>query len=190
VKHRLPIVLGGVMVVAGIVLILKATGAQKTTPEPPQTPAFKAFSRNVEQYLQMRSKVPGVRATKEKDEISSRREALAEHVRATRSGAKVGDIFTPEIAKEFRAAIQHCFQGAKARDVRKTIQQGEPLAGWKLTVNGNYPEGLPTTTVPPTLLLALPRLPEKLAYGIIGDDFILLDSEARLIIDYIPAAMP
>jgi len=45
---------------------------------------------------------------------------------------------------------------------------------------------LPSTTVPPTLLLRLPRLPDKLAYRIVGHDFVLQDTEARLIVDFIP----
>ena len=86
--------------------------------------------------------------------------------------------------------ISSVFQGAKAPIVRKTIRQGEPLAGWKLTVNGDYPEQLPRTTIPPTLLLKLPQLPPELAYRIIGRDFVLQDLEARVVVDFIAGAIP
>ena len=64
------------------------------------------------------------------------------------------------------------------------------MAGMHLAVNGAFPAHLPTTTVPPTLLLRLPRLPDKLAYRIIGHDFVLQDTEARLVVDFIPGALP
>jgi hypothetical protein len=59
-----------------------------------------------------------------------------------------------------------------------------------LDVNGAYPARLPSTTVPPTLLLRLPRLPDKLAYRIVGHDFVLQDTEAWLIVDFIPGELP
>ena len=33
-------------------------------------------------------------------------------------------------------------------------------------------------------------LPEKIAYRIVGHDFVLQDTEARLVIDFIPGALP
>jgi hypothetical protein len=64
------------------------------------------------------------------------------------------------------------------------------VADFHLSVNGAYPENLPLTTVPPTLLLRLPQLPERLAYRIVGHDFVLQDTEARLVIDLIPGVIP
>ena len=86
--------------------------------------------------------------------------------------------------------IRGTFQGPNAPNVRKTIRQGEPVQGWQLIVNDDYPEQLPLTTVPPTLLLHLPQLPSGVAYRIIGHDFVLEDTEARLIVDFIPGAIP
>jgi hypothetical protein len=86
--------------------------------------------------------------------------------------------------------IQTAFQGSNSSDVRKTIRQGVPVSGWKLAVNDDYPESLPVTTVPPTLLLHLPQLPTGVAYRIIGHDFVLADTEARLIVDFIAGVLP
>ena len=77
-----------------------------------------------------------------------------------------------------------------APNVRKTVRQGDPVTGWRLTVNSGYPDGLPLTTVPPTLLRHLPQLPEGVAYRLIGHDFVLEDTEARLIVDFIQGAIP
>ena len=75
-----------------------------------------------------------------------------------RKDAKQGDIFSPEISEQFVKVIRGTLQGsnANATNVRRTIRQGEPVAGVHLTANGVYPEHLPLTTVPPTLLGRLP----------------------------------
>ena len=86
--------------------------------------------------------------------------------------------------------IKTVFQGPGSSKVRKTVRQGEPLPQQHLTVNENYPAHVPVTTVPPTLLLHLPQLPTGVAYRIIGHDFVLEDTEARLIIDFIAGAVP
>lgn len=164
---------------------------------PPQTPsvsspspAFQEFTQRVQAYLKLRKAVPQERTTKRQGEILSRRNALAQAIREARAEAKQGDIFSPEIREQFLRAIRSTLQGSTSSNVRKTIRQGEPLAGIRLTVNGAYPEKLPRTTVPPTLLLRLPQLPERLAYRIVGHDFVLQDTEARLVVDFIPGALP
>ncbi len=180
-----------IMVLAGVLWIPTAAGAPQAPPSSPAPAAFGDFAQRVQQYVNLRNAVvPRLRTTKQSKEIVDRRQALAQNIREMRQNAKPGDIFTPEISEEFRRMIRSTFQGANARNVRRTIRQGEPVAGWKLTVNGDYPEDLPLTTVPPTLLLCLPQLPSKVAYRIIGHYFVLQDTEARLVIDFIPGAIP
>jgi len=161
---------------------------------PPQTPpvaaepqAFREFTERVRAYLNLRKKLPQERTTKRTEEIADRRLALAQAIRELRTGAKQGDIFTASASEEFLRVIRNTLQ---KNAVRRTIRQGEPVANLHLTVNGAYPEHLPLTTVPPTLLIRLPQLPERMAYRIVGHDFVLEDTEARLVIDFIPGALP
>jgi hypothetical protein len=140
--------------------------------------------------MKLRKKVPRLRTTKDRKEIIERRSALAQAIREARPDARQGDIFTPEISEQFLAVIRGTLQGSSATDVRKTIRQGEPVPGVHVTVNSVYPENLPLTTVPPTMLRRLPRLPDSLAYRLIDHDFVLQDTEARLVIDFIPGALP
>jgi len=163
-------------------------GSPQSPPAGPESPAFRDFEQRVQQYLKLRKASPQERTTKRSEEIVDRRRALAQAIRESRPNAKQGDIFTPEISEQFLAVIRKTFQGSS--NVRKTIRQGEPVASMHLSVNGAYPEHLPLTTVPPTLLLRLPQLPERLAYRIVGHDFVLQDTEARLVIDFIPGALP
>ena len=140
--------------------------------------------------LKLRKTLPNQHTTKRQEQIVDRRHTLADDIREARPAAKQGDIFTPESTPEFLKVIRATLQGSNSASVRKTIRQGEPLTGVHLTVNAAYPEHLPRTTVPPTLLLRLPRLPDKLAYRIVGHDFVLQDTEARLVVDLIPGALP
>ena len=124
---------------------------------PQAPPAFRDFTQRVQQYVKLRKALPQQRTTKRQEEIVDRRHALAQEIRESRPDAKQGDIFTPEVSEEFRRVIRSTFQGPNAPNVRKTIRQGEPVEGLHLSVNGAYPENLPLTTVPPTLLLRLPQ---------------------------------
>ena len=57
-------------------------------------------------------------------------------------------------------------------------------------VNVEYPVGSARSTVPPSVLLTLPPLPEALHYRFVGRDLLLVDSVAQLIVDFMPAAAP
>ena len=178
------------MALAGLLLVFPGKGISQTPPAKQLTESFGDFGMRVEQYLKLRKGLPNERTTKRREEIVDRRRALALAIGEARKDAKQGDVFTPEISAQFSKVIRGTFQGSNAVNVRKTVRQGEPVAAVRLTVNGAYPEHLPVTTVPPTLLRRLPQLPERVAYRIVGHDFVLQDTEARLVIDFIPGALP
>jgi hypothetical protein len=167
-------------------------------PKPPQNAkqaqAFKQFTGLVEQYLEMRKKLeaslPRLGNKEPQEKIVERQHAFAQKIREARAGAKRGDIFAPEVAEEFRHLIRRELRGPKGTNARKTMRQGDPVKPFRLRVNDTYPETLPATTVPPTLLLILPQLPEEVAYRIVGRDLVLLDVEANLIVDFVHEALP
>ena len=175
---------------AGASRFTVAAAVAQSDPVAPEPPAFREFNESVQQYVKLQKAMPRLRTTKKRKEIVERRHALGEKIREARANAKPGDFFTPAVSEEFRRVIRNAFQGPNARSIRKTLREGEPLQGWHLTVNGDYPEHLPMTTVPVTLLLHLPQLPSEVAYRIIGHDFVLEDKEARLILDFIVGAVP
>jgi len=175
---------------ASLLLALAGTACAETPPLSKQPPGFDDFTQRVQQYMKLRKALPNEHITKRQEQIVDRRHSLADAIRDARPAAKQGDIFTPESSEQFLKVIRGTLQGSSAASVRKTIRQGEPLTGVHVAVNGAYPEHLPSTTVPPTLLLRLPRLPDKLAYRIVGHDFVLQDTEARLVVDLIPGALP
>ena len=183
--------LGGLTLpTASLLIVFSAVTSAQTPPLSQQPPGFDDFTQRVQQYMKLRKALPNERTTKRQEQIVDRRLSIADAIREARPAAKQGDIFTPESTPEFLKVIRGALRGASGSSVRKTISQGEPVMGVHLTVNGPYPEHLPRTTVPPTLLLRLPRLPDKLAYRIVDHDFVLQDTEARLVVDFIPGALP
>jgi hypothetical protein len=122
--------------------------------------------------------------------ISAHQQALARKIREARPNAKRGDIFTPQVTEAFRHAIRDVFKGPTAPHAQATIRQGNPVKEVHLSVNQAYPDGVAFTTVPPTLLLKVPKLPDEVAYRIVGRDLILLDVKANLAVDIIEGVIP
>lgn len=154
---------------------------------------FREFLAKVHEYDQMRAAardgVPpaGKKATAE--EIEKHKTVLAEKIQAARKEAKPGDIFTPDSQRAFRRAIEKAHSGERAAKMDRTIVQGEPVK-LDLYVNKPYPEKIPITTVPPTLLQHFPKLPKKIEYRLVGSDLVLEDTESNLVIDIFPGAFP
>lgn len=172
-----------------------AQDAPSTKPaEAPDSKAFAEFLSQVQAYVNLHKRVesslPALKSSALPEMITAHQQALARKIREARPHAKRGDIFTEASRKAFRVAVREEFQGPHGHGARTTIRQGEPLATTHLHVNEPYPDGAPFTTVPPTLLLKFPKLPEQVAYRIVGRDLILLDVEANLVIDRIPDIFP
>src|SRR5215471_18287353 len=155
---------------------------------------FKEFSDHVQQYVQLHKSVestlPSLKPTDRPEMIAAHQEALARKIREARPHAQVGDIFTSKVREAFRHAIRGEFQGPHAPHARATIRQGDPVKEVHLRVNQVYPKAVPYTTVPPTLLLKLPKLPPEVVYRIVGRDLVLLDDKANLVVDLIPEVIP
>ena len=64
--------------------------------------------------------------------------------------------------------------------VRHRELQGEAVAVLEFV----DPDGAPLPTVPASLLMNLPTLPEPLQYRIVDKHLILLDEDADVIVDY------
>jgi hypothetical protein len=109
---------------------------------------------------------------------------------AARRDSHQGNIFTPEVAEQFHMIVDEAFRGPDARNMRRTIEEGDPVKVTTLHVNDVYPEEIPLTTMPPMLLRRLPALPMELAYRIIGRALVLQDTKTNVIVDFIPDAIP
>jgi hypothetical protein len=179
------------MVTAGALL---PRGALSSSQAVPDSRGFKEFHNRVEEYEKLHEhaerSLPKLKKTDKQDVIAAHQQALVNKIRELRSNARQGDIFTPNAAQVIARAINAVFTSHDAYRVQKTIQAGEPLEGFKVEVNQKYPDGLPFTTVPPTLLQRIPSLPDEVEYRILGSALLLVDRRANMIIDFMPNAIP
>ena len=134
--------------------------------------------------------MPKLKTTNEPELIVAHQKILARKIKAARAHAKRGDIFTPTAREDFQKAMSSEFQGPQASHAKATMKQGAPLKNVHLHVNEIYPESIPYTSVPPTMLQKIPKLPEELVYRAVSSDLVLLDVKANLVVDYLPGVIP
>lgn len=155
--------------------------------------AASAFEARVKAYSDMREGIEGKMPKLPKDatgeQIQAHKESFQQAVRAARTSAKHGDLFTRDAAAHIRATIRAQFRGARLRELRETVM-GPETAGVPLRVNHPYPESKELLEMPPTLLLRLPQLPKQVRYRFVGRNLLLVDRENGLIIDYMTNALP
>ncbi len=119
---------------------------------------------------------------------------LALALRASRAEAGAGDILIREVRPLFRRLIAEQLSGPDTLAAREAVAEENPALDKDVVVsvkvNALYPAGATRSTVPPSLLLSLPTLPDCLHYRFVGRDLILVDSVAQVIADFLPAAIP
>jgi hypothetical protein len=179
---------------SGWALTSQGQGTPSDKEQAEDAAGFKEFSDRMQGYVQLHKSVeatlPPLKPTDLPEMIAAHQQALARKIREARPRAQRGDIFTSKATEAFRHAIRSEFQGSHAPHVRATIRQGDPVKEVHLRVNQVYPKAVPHTTVPPTLLLKLPKLPAEVVYRIVGRDLVLLDDKANFVVDLIPEVIP
>jgi len=163
------------------------------TPTNKDSAILQDFKALVAAYIKLRKgpdvQAPKLKPTKSAEIIADKEHALTDAIRSARSNAKQGDIFTPEIAAEFRRLSKIAMQGQNAVRVHQTLKSAEPVQV-PLKVNDTYPTTRPLQSMPPTLLLNFPQLPKELEYRLVGKTLVLRDIDANLIVDFLPEAIP
>lgn len=187
-KLQCAIAVTAAWLVAGIAV----TAQNKTARNAGADAALQEFNTRVNQYLQFRKdkagSLPG--PTTSASKITDTREGIRARILANRGAAKQGDIFTKTVAAYFHRQIASAFHGARGNRVLASLQHAEPLNEVHVNVNQPYPDGVPLQSMPPTLLLKLPKLPKELQYRIVGRNLVLLDTEPNLVVDLLPDAIP
>jgi hypothetical protein len=118
-------------------------------------------------------------------------DAMATAIRAGRSGAQQGDLFTPELGRELRARINIALleHGVTPADIRaEELRDGIDPSTAALRVNGQFPWRIASAMLP-CVINALPPLPSELQYRIVDDALVLVDVHASLIVDILPHAL-
>ena len=161
----------------------------------PDAKLVQEFNKRVNEYLTLHKKLESTLPALPKDatpqQMDVHERALGKLVQENRTGAKPGDLFTAEMQAFVRRLLGDVFRGPDGRQIKRSIldESGE-RAGVKLQVNGRYPDEVPVSTVPPQVLLSLPKLPEELEYRFVGHQLVLLDVHAHTIADFVENAFP
>jgi hypothetical protein len=164
-------------------------------------PALKSFEDRLNAYVKLRKtateKVPALEKKTTPAEIQRREQLLAEAIRKARPDAKAGDILTPDIKPVIERILRSTLAGSQGKKMRASIKEGNPRNERApgevepvLTVNATYPKNAPLSTVPPSILLKMPKLPKDVEYRFVGRTLILRDREANMIVDYMKEAVP
>ena len=184
------------------VLALSLAGAGPTdarTAGLGERPEPRSFKRSVEEYVELhksvRASLPPLDVSSEPRHFLKASDQLASAIRGGRAGARGGDVFNTVVAANFRARIHYALRDPdrRKRIVERLTEVEEdederPPAGWRPAVNGTL-DWFSTGATPHSILEALPELPDELQYRFVGLDLILLDVDANLIVDILPAAV-
>jgi hypothetical protein len=176
-----------------------AAGRGPRTPVRMSKDAAEDFLEEVEEYVEIRrtarAGLPTLKEDAEPEEVTAYAKTLTGAIAARRKGARQGDVFKPKVAAEIRRVCRD--ELARSPHERKVVlTEGNPTGDEerigvpRVAVNAQYIPASPLSTVPPTLLMALPPLPEQVEYRFIGRSLILRDTVANLIIDFVPNAVP
>lgn len=171
----------------------QSRGAGAAGVSPGHARAFEGFEARVKEYVALRERLedelPKLPKDATAEQIEAHKNSFQQAVRAARSSARPGDLFTPEVARHVRAVIKSETRPRERREVRETVL-GSEVKGVTLRVNHPYPETEELLEMPPALLLKLPQLPKQVKYRYVGRSLLLVDRENGLIIDFMPDALP
>lgn len=178
---------------------LRASTAAAQTPagQTPAAPDFRVevwgtalveFSARMDAYAKLRESlsagIPRLAVTDDPAEILKAETALAERIRRARAKAKRGDIFSSRIRTAFRRTLAITIDAGMCEAIRD-----ENPGEFFYPVNATYPKQRALSTVPPSILAALPRLPDDVMYRFLDRDLILHDTRANIILDRIDDAI-
>ena len=178
------------------VMLLPASvmSAALQTLSPQEQKLLDDFAKNAKTYMDKEHALPADKLKPKSDIelLEKQRVALRDAVRQSRPDAKQGDFFTPPTATVFRKILAKTMAGPDGAKIRASLRHAEPEAPMKFVVNGDYPnrQGQPIQSMPPTMLQTLPALPKGLEYSIAGNTLALRDTNANLVVDYLPDALP
>ena len=167
------------------------------------------FYDEIQDYVRLRQavveKIPRPKPDASAEEVGAWTKAMTDALIAYRKGTKQGDIFERKVETAFRRVIAREVAGPEGPAILKELRSGNPRVEGVpkasnptqevktpivLNVNIAYPQGAPFSSVPPSLLLKLPALPEQVRYRFVGRALILRDTEANVILDYIMDIVP
>jgi hypothetical protein len=202
---------------ASLLALAAPGGAAAQTAASPVPPAqvsmdertLERFLEEIDDYVEERKEVrkdaPPIAPGSTGEQIAAHRVYMAKGLQKEWGGKKRGNVFKPDVEAAFRRILDAEFKGPDGPALIKMVRTGNPKVEgipnpndpsketrrtFTVAVGAIYPDEAPFSTVPTQLLLKLPELPEQVRYRFVGRTFILRDTEANVILDYIPDVVP
>ena len=154
--------------------------------------ALAAFEVSVQDYAALHRRVarltPPMRVTADPVQLRGALDALGEEIRLARHTAQVGDIFTPVVARMFRRRIAVALWDVDMTALMAEMEEDAEECAQRPVVNGPFPWSA-GNAIWPSVLAALPDLPEELEYRFVGADLVLIDVPANLVVDILDGAL-
>jgi len=168
------------------------------TQSPALEPFRTALKTYIDQTLPFRKQaaaqgdaVPNQTSTNRSDEgVRLRQHSLAEAIQTkVRPAAQQGDLLSPAVADVIRRQLAVAFGGRRGDHIRDALEdQNEGIEGLPITISVNQSVAVPR--VPPILMETLPQLPPQVEFAFNGRTLILRDTDADVVVDFIPEAFP
>lgn len=184
------------MVAVLVAAVWLGSGQASAQSVPPYSEPVTAFIAATDDYVKMHRRLEQHVGTFDIstpiDSINRLIEQLAAAIRAERPHAAQGDLFAPAVAVELRARIASALRdhGFTADDVRVAGAVDRiDYSRVHLRINDSFPWVLGVAMFP-CVINALPPLPPELQYRIVGEDLVLIDLHASVIVDILPSALP
>jgi hypothetical protein len=167
-----------------------------------QTPALEPFRTALKIYIDdtlpfrkeaaaQGDAVPNQTTTDRSDEaVRLRQRSLAAAIQTkVRPAAHQGDLLSPAVAAVIRRQLARVFGGPKGDHIRDALEdQNEGIEALPTTISVNQRVAVPR--VPPILMETLPQLPQQVEFAFSGRTLILRDTDADVVVDFIPEAFP
>jgi hypothetical protein len=148
--------------------------------------AIELFQQHVKEYVALHEKLEASIPKLDKgspQQVETTQQGLAELVKGARRDAKQGDFFTPPIQELAKKVMVDVLSGPDAANIKGSIMDENPGVP-AIQLNERWPSSVPLSTMPPEVLVRLPKLEGEMEYRFIGRRLILLDTEADIILDF------
>ena len=123
------------------------------------------------------------------EQVDENQRTLGALIKAARASAKQGEFFTPDMQALVARTLEAVLAGPDGKTIKATIMDENPGVP-NLALNDRYPDAVPLSTMPRRVLKPLPKLEEDLEYRFVGERLVLMDAEARIIIDFTDDVLP
>ena len=167
---------------------------------------LEGIHKYVKLHQELTARIPVAEPSWSAQQIADRQRQLTVAIQNARREKREGNIFKPEVAAAFRHVLSEEFASPEGPAMLHEIRsngnpkvegvpqqknpRNESMKAVRLQVNAYYPDDAPLSSVPASLLLKLPALPEEVRYRFVGRNLILRDTEANVILDFLRDVVP